>query len=99
MGGYFCTSCVNLKLKLITKETLGDISKYKIRKAIKEKNIEFLGFEFPFNLTVYNRLRRHGECEIIYCSENLLNRDLYIYRDLLENCLTPDKNSPCSKYK
>ena len=80
MPKYFCKNCYNFKTRLIKKEHIGNFSKYKIRKAIRTQDIPSLDFAFPFNLTVYKRVMRYGECGIVYCTKNLLTRDLYIDR-------------------
>jgi len=99
MGLYFCPNCQNLKMRNVRKEELGGLSKYKVKKAIKENNVESLGLPFSLNLAAYKRLIMHGSCNIIYCSEHMLSRSLYIYRDGLEGSLTPNKSTPCPKYK
>ncbi|MBU0743995.1 MAG: hypothetical protein KKE11_01295 [Gammaproteobacteria bacterium] len=99
MGLYFCPNCLNLKVRVVRKEELGRLSKYKIKKAIKENNIDSLGLPFPLNWASYKRLARYRSCKIIYCSENMLVRSLYIYREGLEGSLTPNKSEPCPKYK
>ena len=99
MESYFCTNCQNLKIRTVKKQQLNGLSKYKIKKAIKENNVDSLGPSFPLNLTVYKRLTKDGMCKVIYCSEHILGRSLYIYRDGLEGSLTPNKNAPCPKYK
>ena len=59
-----------------------------------------LGLDFPFNMTVYKRVLKDGECKIIYCFEHLFNRDLYIFRENFDiDDLYPSKNKPCPKYK
>lgn len=97
MPEYFCKNCLNLKTRLIRKKHLGGISKYKIQKAIKEQNIPLLDFAFPFNMTVYKRVMRHGECGIFYCTQHLLKRDLYIDRGNAAEISCG--RAPCPKYK
>jgi len=99
MGLYFCPNCQNLKTRIIRKRDLGGLSKYKVKKAIKENNVESLGLSFPLNLAAHKRLTKYGSCNIIYCNEHILARNLYIYRDGLEGSLTPNKNAPCPKYR
>ncbi len=99
MGLYFCPNCHNLKTRTLKRKDIRRFSKYKILKAIKENNIDSLGLSFPINKAVYRRLTRNGSCEIIYCSEGTLGRNLYIYHEGIEGGLTPNKNRPCPKYK
>jgi hypothetical protein len=97
MPKYFCKNCFNFKTRTITSEHLPAISKYKIKKAIKEGSAPSLGLAFPFNLTAYNRVTKLGECKIFYCTENRLERDLYIDRGNAAeiSCGT----EPCPKYE
>jgi hypothetical protein len=99
MGLYFCPNCQNLKIRTVRAKELGGHSKYKAKKAIKEGNTDSLGLSFPLNWAVYKRLVKQGSCKIIYCSEHMLSRNFYIYREGLEGSLTPDKSTPCPKYK
>jgi hypothetical protein len=100
MAVYSCRNCSNLKTRVITKESLKGFKREKIRQALDIRDTESLGLDFPFNLTVYKRINKDGECKIIYCSEHMLNRDLYIYRENLDlYSLSQDKNKPCIKYK
>ena len=96
MPEYFCKNCFNFKTRTITSEHLPDISKYKIKKAIKEQNVPSFGLEFPFNLTVYKRVTKQGECKIFYCTENRLKRDLYIDRGNATEISCG--KAPCPKY-
>lgn len=98
MGLYFCPNCKNLKIRLVKKKELKGFSRYKLKKATKGNNAEVLGLSFPFNFSIYKRLIRNGSCSIIYCSQDMLGRRAYIYREGLEGSLTPDKNKPCPKY-
>ena len=97
MPKYFCKNCYNFKTRLINRNHLSGISNYKILKAIKEQNILSLGFAFPFNMTVYKRIRRHGECGIFYCAKELLKRELCIDRGDAANISCGV--APCSEYK
>ncbi len=99
MGLYFCPNCRNLKIRELRKKDLGGLSKYLVTKAIRENKLGSLGLSFLLNLAAFKRLTKRGSCKIIYCSEGLLDRRLYIYRENLEGSLTPDKNTPCPKYK
>jgi len=99
MGLYFCPNCQNLKVKTVRVEELKGLSKYKIERAIKESNVDSLGFSFPLNKAVYKRLIKEGSCEIIFCAERMLERSLYLYREGIEGSLTPNKSDPCPKYK
>lgn len=99
MGLWFCPNCRNLKIREIGRKDLGGLSKYMVTKAIKEDRLDSLGLSFPLNLAVHKRLTKRGVCKIIYCSEGMLPRRLYIYRENLEGSLTLDKNTPCPKYK
>lgn len=99
MGLYFCPNCRNLKIRVVKEKELGSLTKYKVKKAIKENNVESLGLPFPLNWAAYKRLTKQGNCKIIYCSEHMLGRNIYIYREGLEGSLTPNKNTPCLKYK
>lgn len=97
MPVYFCKNCYHFKTRTITKDHLPDISKYKLKKALKEQNTPSLGIGFPFNLTVYKRVAKLGECKIFYCTEHLLKRELYIDRgnDTGVSC----GREPCPKYR
>ena len=100
MTVYSCKNCSNLKSRIVTKENLKHIKKDKIRSALNVRDPDLLGLDFPFNMTVYKRILKNGECPIIYCSERMFNRDLYIHRDSmdLDEC-APNKKVPCSRYK
>ena len=80
MSEYFCKNCFNFKTRTITSEHLPAMSKYKIKKAIKEHDVPSFGLEFPFNLTVYKRVTKYGECKMFYCTENRLRGDPHIDR-------------------
>ena len=97
MTVYSCKNCSNLKSRIVTKENLSHIKKDKIRSALNVHDPDSLGLDFPFNMTVYKRVLKNGECPILYCSERMLKRDLYIDRDNVAwiSCGT----APCSKYK
>ena len=96
---YSCVNCSNLKEKTITREDLKQFSKYKILKAIRQHNLLALGIQFPMNVNVYKRLRWQRICEIVYCSENLLRRDLYIRRDNFDpKKIYPCAGKPCPRY-
>lgn len=100
MAVYSCQNCQNLKQKVVTKSDIGRASKYKIEKALKARDPDSLGLMFPFNLTVYKRVLKDEKCPILYCSERMFNRDLYIYRDNLDlDEVIPNKRVPCLKYK
>lgn len=100
MAVYSCKNCSNLKSRIVTKENLSCINKEKIRSALNVHDPDSLGLEFPFNMTVYKRVLKDGECPILYCSERMFNRDLYIYRENLDiGSIYPRKGRPCPKYK
>lgn len=100
MPFYSCKNCCNLKRKLITKTSIRHISKYKIKTALKKHDVDSLGLMFPFNLTVYKRIMKYGECKIFYCSEHIFGRDLYIFRESINlDDVISDKQTPCPKYK
>jgi len=100
MPVYSCKNCSNLKSRIVTKENLSCIKKDKIRSALNVRDPDSLGLDFPFNMTVYKRVLKDGECPIIYCSERMFNRDLYILRDNMDmDEVIPDKKKPCIKYK
>ena len=100
MTVYSCRNCHNLKAKVITRGDIAGISKNKIARALEERDPDLLDLMFPFNQTVYNRLVKAGKCPILYCSERMFNRDLYIYRENLDiGSIYPYKNKPCQKYK
>lgn len=97
---YSCLNCHNLKTKVVTRAEIAKISKYRIAKALKERDPDSLDLMFPFNATVYNRIIKDGRCPILYCSERMFNRDLYIYRENLDIAsVYPFKNKPCQKYR
>jgi hypothetical protein len=100
MTEYSCRNCQNLKTKLITKSEISRISKYKIEKALKVRDPDSLDLMFPFNLTVYKRVLKNGECPVLYCSERMFNRDLYIHRENIDlDEVAPNNKVPCPKYK
>jgi hypothetical protein len=78
MPVYSCRNCWNLKTRVVTGTEIKRISKYKLNKALEERDPDSLGLMFPFNLTVYKRVLKYGKCPILYCSERMFNRDLYI---------------------
>jgi len=87
-------------MRTILRTDLGHFTKKKIEDALSRHDTESLGLDFPFNLTTYKRLMKYGECKIIYCSDNMLARDLYIYRKNSDGQnLVYNKNKPCAKYK
>ena len=97
---YSCRNCLNLKTKIVTRADLKKSSKYKIETALKKHDSDSLDLIFPFNLTVYKRLLKDGKCRILYCSERMFNRDLYIYRENFDlGSVIPNKKAPCPKYK
>jgi len=97
---YSCRNCHNLKVRNLTKTHLQAVSSYRIKKALDLRNTESLGLDFPFNLTVYKRIKNHGSCKILYCAEHRFKRDLYIFRENLDiDSIYPLKNKPCPKYK
>jgi len=97
---YSCKNCANLKTKLITKKRINHISKYKIWNALKKHDVDSLDLLFPFNLTVFKRIMKYGECKILYCSEHLFGRDMYIFRENINlDDITPNKHAPCPKYR
>ena len=72
----------------------------KIQKALKERDPDSLDLLFPFNMTAYKRFVKNGDCPILYCSERLFSRDLYIARENLDiEDLYPFKAKPCPRYK
>jgi hypothetical protein len=100
MAVYSCKNCSNLKSRIVTKGNLSRIKKDRIRSALNVHDPDSLGLDFPFNMTVYKRVLKDGECPILFCSERMFNRDLYIYRNNLAlRGIYPHKNSPCTKYK
>jgi len=100
MPNYSCRNCSNLKTKVVTKSDISKFSKYRIEKALKERDPDSLDLMFPFNLTVHKRVVKYGRCPILYCSERMFNRDLYILRDNMDmDEVIPDKKKPCIKYK
>ena len=100
MPVYSCSNCSNLKNRVITKEHISAIKGDKISRALKEHNPDSLGLDFPFNMTVYKRVLKDGECPIIYCSQRMFNRDLYIHRENLDiSSVYPSQDKPCPKYK
>lgn len=97
---YSCQNCVNLKTRIITKSNFKNLNKKKIHRALDIHDTDSLGLAFPFNLTVYKRINKDGECKIIFCSQYMFIRSLYIYRDNLDlHSLSQNKNKPCPKYK
>lgn len=100
MSAYSCANCANLKIRTLTRNSLKSSKKEKILAALKKHDVDSLGFDFPFNLTVYKRVTKYGECRIIYCGEHRFNRDLYIFRKNFDlGNLIQNKNNPCPKYK
>ena len=100
MTAYSCRNCSNLKTRVITKKSLKRLKREKIREALDIHDTESLGLDFPFNLTAYKRVTKYGECEIIYCSEHMFSRDMYIFQEHLDlDNLAMGKNKPCPKYK
>ena len=97
MPEYFCKNCYNFKTRLITRQHMGNISRYRINKAIKNQNIPSLDLAFPFNLTAYKRVTKYGECKIFYCTEHLLGRELYVDRGNFDKIACGA--GPCPKYK
>lgn len=73
------------------------MSKYKIKKAIKEHDVPSFGLEFPFNLTVYKRVTKYGECKMFYCTENRLRGDPHIDRGNAAEISCG--KAPCPKYR
>lgn len=100
MPTYSCHNCCNLKTRIISKEHIAAIRKYKIQKALETRDTDSLGLDFPFNLTVYKRISRDAKCRIIYCAEHMFNRDLYIGRENFNmDMLLINKHKPCPKYR
>lgn len=97
MAKYSCKNCINLKTKRITKESLKDIKQEELVRAIKHHETETLGLSFPINLSVYKRVLKYNDCDIVYCSENMLKRNAYISKKNAEE-IFPDI-SPCPQYK
>ena len=98
MSTYSCANCANLKTRTLDRGSLKSFKKERILAALKKHDVDSLGFDFPFNLTVYKRVTKYGECRIIYCGEHRFNRDLYIYREHL-GLINLIQNKPCPKYK
>ena len=96
MPRYYCKNCSSFKTRTITGKQLPGISKYKMLKAIKEGKVLSFGLAFPFNLTVYKRVNKYGECKIVYCKENRLSRELYIDRSNAAEISCG--KAPCPKY-
>lgn len=97
---YSCRNCQNLKNRTITKSNLAHLRTDKIRGALAKHDPDSLALDFSFNITVYRRILKHGECKVIYCAEHLFSRDLYIFRDNFDlDTLIPNKKSPCLEYK
>ncbi|MFA4889518.1 MAG: hypothetical protein WC628_08120 [Candidatus Omnitrophota bacterium] len=100
MTVYSCKNCSNLKSRIVTKENLSHIKKDRIYSVLNRDDPDSLGLDFPFNMTVYNRILKDGDCPILYCSERMFNRVLYIHRDNLGlDEVSPNKKAPCLKYK
>lgn len=99
MVKYSCKNCINFKTRLIVREDMRGISKIEIQHAIKKHDTESLGLPFPFNLTAYKRLNKYGGCKVLYCSESMFNRELYIYSDNLDLDNILPTRVPCPKYK
>ena len=100
MAVYSCRNCGNLKTRVITKRSLKSLKREKIRKALDIRDTESLGLDFPFNLTADKRVKKYGECKIIYCSEHMLSRDLYIFREHMDLAnLSQSEDNPCPRYK
>ena len=97
MPVYSCCNCSNLKNRVITKEHISAIKKDKIIHALVERDPDSLDLNFPFNLTIYKRILKHGDCKIFYCSEHMLQRDAYVARENSKD-ITPEI-VPCPKYK
>lgn len=100
MSTYSCANCANLKTRTLDRSSLKSFKKERVLAALKKHDVDSLGLDFPFNLTVYKRVTKYGECKIIYCGEHRFNRDLYIFRENFDlDALTPNNNTPCPKYK
>src|SRR3989338_1659437 len=100
MGDYSCKNCANLKTRILTPKSINHLKKKNLTDALRRHEADYLGLNFPFNLTAYKRIKKYKECQIIYCSANMFGRDLYIYRDNVES----DKRlvpvvTPCPRYK
>lgn len=97
---YVCKNCLNLKEKLIKKQDIDKIDRKTIREAIETHTTESLALTFPINLPAYNRIKKSGYCRIIYCSADMLNRALYIYRNNFNiDSIALDKKRPCPKWQ
>lgn len=96
MRDFFCKNCFNFKDRTITKKHFPRVSKYKIFKALRQKDVSSFGLPFPFNLTVYKRVKKYGECRIFYCTKYLLKRDLYVDRGNVAEISCG--KTPCSQY-
>lgn len=97
MKKYSCQNCINLKTRTVTKADITDINRRTLQRAIKQYDLEALGLSFPINFTIFKRINKLGECDILYCSENLHRRTVYINRNNFETIAPEIK--PCPKYQ
>lgn len=97
MERYDCINCLNLKTRVVKARDVRNLTPEDIRESAKKQDSELPRLGFPFNFTAYKRLKRYKECAIVYCSEHMLQRDLYIFRKNIKN--TVSLEFPCPKYK
>ncbi|MCM8779815.1 MAG: hypothetical protein NC914_01520, partial [Candidatus Omnitrophica bacterium] len=64
---YSCLNCANLKTMIISRSAFNQLSREKIARALANHDPDALGLAFPFNMTVYKRVKKDGFCRIIYC--------------------------------
>ncbi|MFH1621702.1 MAG: hypothetical protein ABIA97_01075 [Candidatus Omnitrophota bacterium] len=97
---YSCKNCHKLKERSVKKSDLNKIDKNTLKVAVKTHTTESLNISFPINVPLYNRIKKYGQCRIIYCSADMLKRALYIYRENLDiDGITPDRTRPCPSYR
>lgn len=95
--GYSCVNCGNLITRTITREDLKGLERRTIQRALNNRDIASLRLTFPFSLTVYKRIQKYGEGKILYCRENLMKKNLYLFRSM--DNIVPKQDFPCPKYK
>ena len=96
MRQFTCTNCTNFKTRIVTGGNLGKLPKAKVRSAIRNHDLESLALSFPLNFSAYKKVKRDGECKILFCSQDMLKRDLYIDRDNAGS-IRPEIR-PCPRY-
>ena len=100
MPYYSCKNCHNLKERSVKKSDINKIDRNILKVAVKTHTTESLNLSFPINIPLYNRIKKYGQCRIIYCSADILKRALYIYRENLDiDSITPDRTKPCPSYR